>query len=101
MIRYDQTRWIGIKPTVKTAEDPGKQVTIAAIDTEILAANDDRTSFTLIVKSTVNVFVKLGTGATTAAPELEPGDVLSCNDYTGAVHGITATAPGRVDVFEV
>lgn len=101
MAQYDQTRWFGIKPTVKAAEDPGKQVTITTSDTEILAANDDRTSFVLVVKSTVNVFIKLGTGATVAAPELEPGDVLSCNDYTGAVHGITATDPGRVDVFEV
>lgn len=101
MAQYDQTRWVGVKPTVKTAEDPGKQVTINPADTEILAANDDRTSFTLIVKSTENVFVKLGVGATVAAPELEPGDVLSCNDYTGAVHGIVAAGSGRVDVFEV
>lgn len=101
MAQYDQTKWIGVKPTVQSAEDSGKQVTITTSDTEILAANDDRTSFTLIVRSTVNVFIKLGTGATTAAPELEPGDVLSCNDYNGAVHGITATDPGRVDVFEV
>jgi len=101
MAQYDQTRWIGVKPTVKAAQEPGKQVTIGDTDTEILAANEDRTSFVLVVKSTVNVFIKLGTGATVSAPELEPGDVLSCNDYTGAVHGITAAGSGRVDVFEV
>jgi len=101
MGQYDQTRWIGVKPTVKTAEEPGKQVAIADTDTEILADNENRTSFTLTVKSTVNVFVKLGTGADVTAPELEPGDVLSCDDYTGAVHGIVAAGTGRVDVFEV
>lgn len=101
MAQYDQTKWVGVKPTVKTAEEPGKQVTIGASDTEILAANDDRTSFLLRVKSTLNVFVKFGTGATTSAPELEPGDALSCNDYTGAVHGIVTSGSGRVDVFEV
>lgn len=101
MAVFDQTRWVGIKPTVKVARDSGKQVVIAAADTEILAADDARTSFTLIVKGAVNVFVKLGAGATVAAPELEPGDVLSCDDYTGAVHGIVAAGAGRVDVFEV
>lgn len=101
MAMYDQTRWVGVKPTVKTAEEPGKQVTVEDSDTEILAANDDRTSFSLQVKGTVNVFVKLGSGATTSAPELEPGDVLSCNDYTGAIHGIVSSGSGRVDVFEV
>lgn len=98
---YDQTRWVGVKPTVKTAEEPGKQVTIGDTDTEILAANDNRTSFTLIVRSAVNVFIKLGTGATTSAPELVLHDVLSSDDYTGAIHGIVAAGSGRVDVFEV
>lgn len=101
MALYNQTKWVGIKPTVKTAEEPGKQVTIQTSSTTILAANEDRTSFVLVVKSTVNVFVKLGTGATVSAPELVPGDVLFCNDYAGAVHGIVAAGTGRVDVFEV
>lgn len=98
---YDQTRWVGVKPTVRTAQEPGKQVTVGVIDTEILAANDGRTSFSLQVKGMVNVNIKLGTGATTSAPELEPGDVLSCDDYTGAIHGIVLVGLGRVDVFEV
>lgn len=101
MAIYDQLRWFGKKPTVKTAEEPGKQVTIDTSDTEILAANDNRTSFAIVVKGTVNVFVKLGTSATTEAPELEPRDALFCDDYTGAIHGIVAAGSGRVDVFEV
>lgn len=101
MAQYNELKWFGIKPTVVAAEEPGKQVTITSSDTEILAANDDRTSFALIVKGAVNVFVKLGTSATTSAPELEPKDVLFCDDYTGAVHGIVASGSGRVDVFEV
>jgi len=98
---YDQTRWIGIKPTVKTAQEPGKQVEIGTDSTEILAANDDRTSFVLVVQGAQNVFVKLGTSADDTAMELEPGDVLSCNDYCGAIHGIVAADTGRVDVIEV
>lgn len=101
MGQFNQARWIGIKPTVRTAQESGKQVTITTSDTEILAANDNRTSFLIIVKGTVNVFVKFGTGATNNVPELEPGDVLFCDDFTGALHGITASVNGRVDVFEV
>ena len=101
MSQYDQTKWVGVKPTVKTAEDPGKQVTINPVDTEILAANDNRTSFSLIVRGDVNVYIKLGTTADITCPELDPGDGLFCDDYCGAVHGIVAAGAGRVDVFEV
>lgn len=101
MAVFNETQWVGVKPTVKVALEPGKQVAIGAASTQILAADDDRTSFTLIVRGTVNVFIKLGTGATTATPEFEPGDSLSCDDFTGAVHGIVAAGAGRVDVFEV
>ncbi|MBA7486829.1 hypothetical protein ES707_22390 [subsurface metagenome] len=97
----NELQWVGIKPTAKTALEPGKQVPIGVADFEILAANNNRTSFALVVRGTVNVFIKLGTGATVAAPEFEPGDVLSCDDYTGAVHGIVAGGVGRVHVFEV
>lgn len=101
MAQYDQTKWFGIKPTVKDAEEPGKQVTIATSDTEILAANDNRTSIALVVRGSVNVFIKFGTGATTSAAELVPGDTINCDDYCGAVHGIVTSGSGRVDVFEV
>lgn len=101
MAVFDQTRFFGIKPTVDAVQDSGKQVVINAADTEILAANDLRTSFALVVRGAVNVFVKLGVAATVNCPELTPGDVLSCNDYTGAIHGIVAAGAGRVDVFEV
>ena len=101
MAVYDQLRWFGLKPTTGKAQDSGKQVVIAAADTEILAANDNRTSFALVVRGAVNVFVKLGTAAPVAAPELKPNEVLACNDYTGAIHGIVAAGAGRVDVFEV
>ncbi len=101
MAQYDQTKWLGIKPTVKTAQESGKQVTINDSDTEILATNDNRTSFALGVKGTVNVFIKLGTTADVNCPELEPGEVLLSDDYTGAIHGIVAAGTGRVDVYEV
>lgn len=98
---YNQVKWFGIKPTVKTAQDSGKQVTINAASTDILAANDDRTSFALVVRGSVNVFIKLGTDVTVDCPELKPGDALSSDDYTGDVCGRVAAGSGRVDVFEV
>lgn len=101
MAVFNETKWVGIKPTVKTALEPGKQVDIAVGGTEILAEKVNRTSFTLVVRGEVNVFVKLGTAPDRSEPELEPGDVLSCDDYVGAVWGRTAAAVGRVDVFEV
>jgi len=97
----DKLKWMGIKPTVKTAQDGGKQVNIDQSTTEILAANDQRTSFALIVRGSVNVHIKLGATATTGSPELVPGDALSCDDYTGEVQGIVATGSGVVHVFEV
>jgi len=101
MAVYNQLNWVGVKPTAKTAEEPGKQVTINAASTEILAANDDRTAFTMIVRGSKNVFVKLGEDADNTCPELEPGDILSSDDYTGAVHGLTTGGGGKVHVFEV
>ena len=101
MAIYNELKWIGIKPTAAAAEEPGKVVDIGAVSTEILAANDDRTAFTLVVKGSVNVFLKLGTAADNTCPEFEPGDILSSDDYTGAVHGIVAAGTGKVHVFEV
>ena len=101
MAIYNQLKWFGIKPTAKTAQGPGKQVTIGTSSTEILAANDNRTSFALIIRGSVNVHIKLGSTATTSSPELKPDDALSSNDYTGAVHGIATAAGSKVHVFEV
>lgn len=101
MALYDQLRWFGKKPTVKTAEEGGRQVTVTTSTSEILSANDERTSFCLVVRGSVNVYIDLGDTASTSSPELEPGDTLSSDDYTGAVSGIVATGTGRVDVFEV
>jgi len=86
---------------VATAQEPGKVVAIAAGDTEILASNEDRTAFTLIVRGSVNVFLRLGTVAALTSPEFEPGEILSSDDYTGPVHGRTAAVAGEVHVFEV
>ena len=86
---------------VATAQEPGKVVDIAAADTEILASNVDRTAFTLIIRGTKNVFIKLGTAADNTCTELEPGDALSSDDYTGAVHGFATGGSGKVHVFEV
>lgn len=101
MVIYDQLKWFGKKPTVKTARDGGKQVTIGTNTTEILAADDERTSFALIVRGSVNVFIELGTTAATTSPEFVPGDSVNCDDYVGQVSGIVAAGSGRVDVFEV
>lgn len=101
MAVYNRVKWFGKKPTVYTAQEPGKQVTIGVASTEILAANDARTSFAMIVRGTENVFIKLGTAADNTCVELAPGDVLSSDDYTGDIHGIAAAAGSKVHVFEV
>jgi len=101
MAVYNRVKWVGVKPTANVAAEPGQQLTIQAFSTTILAANDDRTAFTMIVRGSKNVFVKLGTAADNTCVELEPGDTLSSDDYTGAVHGLTTGGGGKVHVFEV
>jgi len=101
MAVFNQLRWVGVKPTAKTALEPGKQVSIGTSSTEILAGDEYRTAFTLVVAGSVNVHIKLGTGADVNCPELAPGDTLSSDDYVGPVEGIVASGTGRVDVFEI
>jgi len=64
MAIYNQVKWFGRKPTVKTAETPAAKKSIADTSTEILAANDDRTSFLLRNTGSVDVFVRCGDNAT-------------------------------------
>jgi len=101
MAQYDQTKWVGVKPTVKVAKTPADKVTVEDSTTEILAAEEDRTSFLLRNTGAVNVFVNFGSAATVNDLPLEPGDVLSCNDFTGAVNGIVVTGTGEIRLIEV
>ncbi len=101
MAQYDQTRWVGIKPTVLVAQTPAGKVSIADTSTEILDAEDDRTSMLLRNTGTEDVYINFGGTATTDDMPLESGDVLFCDDYTGAVNGIVASGTGEVRVIEV
>lgn len=101
MAQYDQTRWVGVKPTVKTAEDPGKKVVMGAASSAILAANDSRTSFIIRNTGAVDVYISFSTMATTDGFPLEPGDAIADDDYCGAVAGITDGAAGEVRAIEV
>jgi len=101
MAIYNQVRWVGVKPTVKTAQTPAKKVSIGTSSTEILAANDNRTSFLIRNTGSVPVYIRLGTGATVDDMLLEEGDILFCDDYTGTVEGIVASGTGEVRVIEV
>ena len=101
MAQYDQTKWVGIKPTVKVAQTAAGKVSIATSSTEILDAEDDRTSILIRNKGTVDVFINFGGTATVNDMPLEPGDSLSCDDYTGAVNGIVSSGTGDIRVIEV
>ncbi len=101
MAVYNEVNWRGIKPTAAVAISPGRKVSIGAASSPILGANDDRTAFTLIVRGSKSVFLSLSGVATLNSVELEPGDVLSSDDYTGAVQGIEPGGAGMVHVFEV
>ena len=101
MAQFDQTKWFGIKPTVKAAKTPAGKVTIEDSSTEILDLEESRTSFLIRNTGAVDVFIEFGAAATVNDLPLEPGDVLSCDDYVGVVHGIVTTGTGEVRVIEV
>lgn len=98
---YDETKWVGVKPTVATANTPAAKVSIADSSTGILGAEGERTSFILRNTWSVDVFIRFGTPATTDDMLMEPGDVLSCDDYTGAVYGIVASGTGEIRLIVV
>lgn len=101
MAQYDQTKWIGTKPTVKTAKTSASKVSIETTSTEILDSEDGRTSILLRNTGTVDVFVNFGGTATTDDMPMEPRDVLFCDDYTGAINGIVSSGAGEIRVIEV
>lgn len=100
MAVYNQIKWFGIKPTVKTAETPAAKVAIGATSTQVLAANDDRTSYCLRNTGAVDVYYRNGDTATTDDMLLEPGDIAIDNDYTGKVTAIRGVAAGELRVIE-
>lgn len=101
MAIYNQVKWFGIKPTVKTAQNGGTAVSVDTAGVTILAANDDRTSFYIENRGTDSIYIRMGSGATTSDLELAPGDVAVCDDYTGEVSGIAASGTQEVYVIEL
>jgi len=101
MAQYDQTKWFGVKPTVRTARTSAAKVAIGLASTEIVDAEDARTSILLRNTSAVDVYLNFGGAATTDDMTLEPGDVVFCDDYTGAINGIVAAGAGEIRVIEV
>lgn len=109
-------KWIGIRPTdpaesipitkgtderKSTAETPANKVKIGTTSTQILDAETTRSSFIIRNTGGQNVYIRLGTPATTDDLTLEIGDVIGCDDYTGEVTGIVASGEGEVRVIEV
>ena len=101
MAVYNQVKWFGVKPTVKTAETPADKASITTSATQILAANDDRTSFIIKNTGSVTVYIRFGSNVSTDDFPLEPGEALVCDDYTGEVYGIVASSVGEVRIIEV
>lgn len=101
MAQYNELKWVGIKPTVLVAKTPAGKVSIADSTTEILDAEDNRTSILLRNTGSVDVFINFGEDATTDDMLMESGDVLACDDYTGAIDGIVSSGTGEIRVIEV
>uniref|UniRef100_A0A6H1ZXA0 Uncharacterized protein n=1 Tax=viral metagenome TaxID=1070528 RepID=A0A6H1ZXA0_9ZZZZ len=97
---YNQVKWFGRRPTVKTAQTPAAQVAISTSTTEILNANDDRASFLLRNTGSVTVYFRLAATATTNDMPLEPGEVYYNDDHTGIVDGIVASGAGEITLIE-
>ena len=97
---YNQVKWFGKKPTVATAETPAAKVAIGATSTQVLAANDDRTSYCIRNTGTVDVYYRNGDNATTDDMLLEPGEVAYDDDYTGKVTAIRGASAGELRVIE-
>jgi len=100
MAIYNQVKWVGVKPTVKTAQNGGSTVTVGTAATTILAANDDRTSLYIENIGTDVVYVRLGPGATVSDLVLNPGDYIIGDQYTGEISGIVAANTQDVYVIE-
>lgn len=67
------------------------QVTVTNSDTEIVAANDNRSEVMLVNRQTVAVWVNIGAAATTSHFRLDPGDSVTWAT-SGQVKGITSAA---------
>ena len=80
------------------------QVTVSNASTAIAAANDNRSTLTIVNRQTVAVWID-DAAASTAAFRLDPGDSISL-DTSAVINGITAasysaTGDAKVHVVEV
>ena len=96
---YNQVKWFGIKPTVKTPQNAGGSVSVGTTAVTLIAANDERTSFYIENRGTDSIYIRMGAGAAATDIELSPGDIAICDDYTGEVSAIAAS--GTQDVYVV
>jgi hypothetical protein len=77
-------------------------VNVATTSTSVLSANSARTGFTITNDSSVTVYIKYGTTATTTSytVALAAGDAMSDTDWLGVVFHIAGTATGALRVTE-
>ena len=81
------------------------QATIGVVQSEVLAANADRKSFSIQAKSTNTGIVYIGFDNTVTSTnwwaELQPGQSCKGDDYRGSLHGIATVAAQLVGYGEV
>ena len=87
-----------------TPED-WNQATIGVAQSEVLAANVDRKSFSIQAKSTNTGIVYIGFDDTVASTkwwaELQPGQACDGDDYRGPLHAIASAAGQLIGYAEV
>ena len=109
----NQVKWVGVRLAagenglpvltyqLATANEPGTQVSVGTTVTTILAANANRLACIIKNMSPTTVYIKLGSGATIISFELEEGDVIGTDVYTGIITGIVASGSATISVIEV
>lgn len=109
----NQVKWVGVRLAagenglpvlpyqLATANESGTQVSIGITATTILAANSNRLACIIKNMSPTTVYIKLGAGATITSFELEEGDIIGVDVYTGIITGIVASGSATISVIEI
>lgn len=106
---YAQVVAVGAETPIAIATATHSNVSAAASDTQLLAANTSRKPGSTIANdSTAILYIKLGTGASTTSymaavdgKTTVPGIFNVPDGYTGVVNGIWASATGSARVTEM
>lgn len=87
----------------KGATSAPVSIAASATSIELLASNSDRVEGIIYNDSTSNLYVLMGSGATTSnyTIKLETDESLVIDRYTGVVHGVWDSAVGSAKVTDI